>query len=102
MPPARISVLMTSHRRCRTLSTLAGLAGQCGLPENAAVRTHLVDAGSTDSTPEAVCEAQPEVDVTTVGTDVYWKGTKACASRAAVAGAPAIWPETTRCRSKTT
>ncbi|MFE9643710.1 glycosyltransferase family 2 protein [Streptomyces sp. NPDC006365] len=64
---------MTSHnRRNKTLSALAALAGQRGLPEDTTVRTYLVDAGSTDGTPEAVRVAHPEVDVTTVGTDVYW------------------------------
>lgn len=82
MPPLRIAVLMTSHnRREKTLSALATLAGQRGLPEKTSLRTYLVDAGSTDGTPEAVRAAHPEVEVTTVGTDIYWSHGMRIASR---------------------
>ncbi|MFJ7178081.1 glycosyltransferase family 2 protein [Streptomyces massasporeus] len=64
---------MTSHnRRDTTLSALEALAEQRELPQDTTVRTYLVDAGSTDGTPEAVRAAHPEVEVTTVGTDIYW------------------------------
>ncbi|MEV6054290.1 glycosyltransferase [Streptomyces sp. NPDC052107] len=73
MPPAHIAVLITSHnRREKTLSALAALANQRRLPRNTVVRTHLVDAGSSDGTPDAVRAAHPEVDVITVSSTVYW------------------------------
>ncbi|MER7899032.1 glycosyltransferase [Streptomyces sp. NPDC096046] len=82
MPPVRIAVLMTSHnRREKTLAALAALAAQRGLPQDTTVRTYLVDAGSTDGTPEAVRAAHPEVEVTTVGTDIYWSHGMRIASR---------------------
>ncbi|MFF9869587.1 glycosyltransferase family 2 protein [Streptomyces sp. NPDC013953] len=65
-----------------TTSALAALAEQHGLPEGTAVRTYLVDAGSTDGTAWAVRAAYPEVQVTTVGSDVYWGHGMRIASRA--------------------
>ncbi|MFD1658040.1 glycosyltransferase family 2 protein [Streptomyces caeni] len=82
MPPARVAVLMTSHnRRETTLSALAALAEQRGLPDDTVVRTHLVDAGSTDGTPEAVRAAFPAVEVVTVSAAVYWSHGMRIASR---------------------
>jgi GT2 family glycosyltransferase len=72
-PAPRIAVLMTCHnRRDRTLAALACLREQRGLPEGTTVTVHLVDAGSTDGTSSAVSEQFPEVEVTTVGTEVMW------------------------------
>ncbi|OAH09607.1 glycosyltransferase family 2 protein [Streptomyces jeddahensis] len=73
MEAARIAVLMTSHnRREKTLTALAALRRQRGLPPGTALSVHLVDAGSSDGTARAVAERFPDVDVTTVGTDVFW------------------------------
>lgn len=92
MPPVRIAVLMTSHnRRAKTLSALAALAGQRELPEDTTVRTYLVDAGSTDGTPEAVRAAHPEVEVTTVGTDIYWSHGMRIASRTSRRSGEPAW-----------
>ncbi|MBT2490151.1 glycosyltransferase family 2 protein [Streptomyces sp. ISL-96] len=82
MPSVRIAVLMTSHnRREKTMSALAALAEQHGMPEDTAVRTYLVDAGSTDGTPCAVRATHPGVQVTTVGSDVFWGHGMRIASR---------------------
>ncbi|MGH4035868.1 glycosyltransferase family 2 protein [Actinomycetota bacterium Odt1-20B] len=73
---------MTSHNRCATtLAALDAIAAQRDLPQGATVRTHLVDAGSTDGTPEAVRQARPDVQVTVVGPDVYWGHGMRLASR---------------------
>ncbi|CAM5532114.1 hypothetical protein SCYAM73S_03942 [Streptomyces cyaneofuscatus] len=66
-----LAVLMTSHnRRARTLSALSALESQQGLPAHATLGVHLVDAGSTDGTPEAVRLLHPSVEVMSVGADV--------------------------------
>ncbi|MEU6880251.1 glycosyltransferase [Streptomyces sp. NPDC046712] len=99
MPPApHVAVLMTSHNRCaKTLSALAALDRQCGLPAGTVVRTHLVDAGSTDGTPEAVRRLHPGVRVRSVGTDVFWgegmriAGRESCADGAAAPWTHQLW-----------
>lgn len=71
MHSVHLAVLMTSHnRRTRTLSALAALHAQRGLPAHATLGVHLVDAGSTDGTPEAVRLLHPSVEVMSVGADV--------------------------------
>jgi GT2 family glycosyltransferase len=68
----QIDVLMTSHNRCEhTLACLASLADQT---VDADVRVVLVDAGSSDGTPEQVAQRFPDVLVVRVGTDVFWGG----------------------------
>ncbi|MER5178805.1 glycosyltransferase family 2 protein [Streptomyces sp. NPDC002896] len=68
-----IAVLMTCHnRREKTLNALASLDRQHGLPSGLTITVHLVDAGSTDGTVEAVIKDFPDVDITTVGDDVFW------------------------------
>ncbi|MET9205444.1 glycosyltransferase family 2 protein [Streptomyces bacillaris] len=70
MHSVHLAVLMTSHnRRTRTLSALAALHAQRGLPAHATLGVHLVDAGSTDGTPEAVRLLHPSVEVMSVGAD---------------------------------
>ncbi|THA30040.1 glycosyltransferase [Streptomyces sp. A1547] len=90
MLPAHIAVLITSHnRREKTLSALSALHVQRGLPEDTEVRIHLVDAGSTDGTPEAVRAAHPRVEVVTVGDDVYWgQGMRIASRNSHAAGLP--------------
>ncbi|MFJ4823207.1 glycosyltransferase family 2 protein [Streptomyces bacillaris] len=71
MHSVHLAVLMTSHnRRTRTLSALAALHAQRGLPAHATLGVHLVDAGSTDGTPEAVRLLHPSVEVMSVGVDI--------------------------------
>ncbi|SCE05255.1 Glycosyltransferase, GT2 family [Streptomyces sp. ScaeMP-e83] len=71
MHSVHLAVLMTSHnRRARTLSALSALESQQGLPAHATLGVHLVDAGSTDGTPEAVRRRHPSVEVMSVGADV--------------------------------
>ncbi|MDQ0844826.1 GT2 family glycosyltransferase [Streptomyces sp. V1I6] len=92
MLPSRIAVLITSHnRRASTLSALAALDAQRGLPEGTDVRIHLVDAGSSDGTSEAVRAAHPRVEVVTVGADVYWGHGMRIASRNSLAGGLPPW-----------
>ncbi|MYW68771.1 glycosyltransferase [Streptomyces sp. SID8379] len=90
MEPPRVAVLMTSHnRRAATLAALDTLAAQQGLPPGTTVRTHLVDAGSTDGTPDAVRRAHPGVQVTVVGPDVYWgHGMRLASRNSRAAGSP--------------
>ncbi len=77
-----VAVLMTSHnRRATTLSALAALDRQCGLPAGTTVHTYLVDAGSTDGTPEAVRRHHPDVRLMGVGDDVFWGRGMRIASR---------------------
>lgn len=79
-----VAVLMTSHnRREKTLSALRALDRQRGLPDRTTLRVHLVDAGSSDGTPEAVGRGHPDVEVVSVGTDVYWGHGMRVASRCA-------------------
>jgi GT2 family glycosyltransferase len=78
----RIAVLMTCHnRKEKTLHTLATLGRQRGLPSGLVLTVHLVDAGSQDGTAEAVARHFPDVDVTTVGDDVFWGEGMRIASR---------------------
>ncbi|MFE2977315.1 glycosyltransferase family 2 protein [Streptomyces sp. NPDC059258] len=71
MHSVHLAVLMTSHdRRARTLSALRALEEQRGLPAGTTLGVHLVDAGSTDGTPEAVRLRHPAVEVMSVGADV--------------------------------
>lgn len=73
MSDTHIAVLMTCHnRREKTLSSLESLQGQRGLPDGTHVRIHLVDASSSDGTARAVAARFPDVDVVTVGADVFW------------------------------
>lgn len=78
----RIAVLMTSHnRREKALSAIDALKAQRCLPPGTALSVHLVDAGSTDGTPEAVRAAHPEVRLTPVTDDIYWGAGMRLASR---------------------
>ncbi|MDG4863443.1 glycosyltransferase family 2 protein [Streptomyces sp. T-3] len=80
--PARLAVLMTSHNRCETtLSAIEALEKQSGLPEGTAVDVYLVDAGSSDGTPDAVRRHHPDVHLMSVGPDVYWGAGMRIASR---------------------
>ncbi|MFI6878524.1 glycosyltransferase family 2 protein [Streptomyces sp. NPDC050400] len=90
MEAPRVAVLMTSHNRCAdTLAALDALTAQRGLPPGTRVRAHLVDAGSTDGTPEAVRRAHPGVQVTVVGPDVYWgHGMRLASRNSRAAGSP--------------
>ncbi|MFE5366159.1 glycosyltransferase family 2 protein [Streptomyces mirabilis] len=68
-----LAVLMTCHnRRAKTLRALSTLRQQRGLPKEMDISVHLVDAGSMDGTAEAVRKEFPDVDVTTVGDDIFW------------------------------
>ncbi|MEV5606830.1 glycosyltransferase [Streptomyces sp. NPDC052225] len=88
--PPRVAVLMTSHNRCATtLAALDALAAQRGLPRGTTVRVHLVDAGSTDGTPDAVRRAHPGTEVTVVGPDVFWgHGMRLASRNSRAAGSP--------------
>ncbi|MFI8288289.1 glycosyltransferase family 2 protein [Streptomyces sp. NPDC085614] len=79
---------MTSHNRCaKTLSALAALERQRDLPAGTELRTHLVDAGSSDGTPEAVRRLHPGVRLRVVGTDVFWgAGTRIAAGDSCAEG----------------
>ncbi|MFD9632203.1 glycosyltransferase family 2 protein [Streptomyces violascens] len=64
---------MTSHnRRDKTLNALNAVKSQRGLLAGTSLHVHLVDAGSTDGTPQAVRSAHPDVRLVTVTDDVYW------------------------------
>jgi GT2 family glycosyltransferase len=61
---------MTSHnRRAKTLACLASVEAQSAHLD---LRVVLVDAGSTDGTREGVAEAHPDVEIVSVGPDVFW------------------------------
>ncbi|MEV3853946.1 glycosyltransferase [Streptomyces sp. NPDC050095] len=81
---------MTSHNRCATtLAALDAVAAQRGLPPGAHVEVHLVDAGSTDGTPEAVRRAHPGAEVAVVGPDVFWgEGMRLASRNSRAAGRP--------------
>lgn len=87
----QLAVLMTCHnRREKTLAALESLERQRELPPGTRIRVHLVDAGSTDGTGEAVRERFPEVDLFRTGTDVFWgTGTLIASRRSRIAGGPA-------------
>lgn len=72
---SRVAVCMTSHNRCETtLSALRALARQSSSPPLSVV---LVDAGSSDGTPEAVKGEFPDVALVQADADVFWsKGTR--------------------------
>ncbi|MBC9714427.1 glycosyltransferase family 2 protein [Streptomyces sp. TRM66268-LWL] len=73
---------MTSHNRCATtLSALDSLKRQCDLSAGTELQIHLVDAGSTDGTPEAVRRHHPDVALMSVGDDVFWGHGMRIASR---------------------
>ncbi|MFC7305777.1 glycosyltransferase family 2 protein [Streptomyces monticola] len=92
MVPPQLAVLMTSHnRRTTTLSALDALARQRGLPEGGAIRVYLVDAGSTDGTPEAVRRHHPGVHLMSVGTEVFWGHGMRIASRNSRGADSAPW-----------
>jgi GT2 family glycosyltransferase len=74
MTRPRISVLLTCHNRAaRTLTCLRSLANQAD-PSQAELEIVLVDAGSTDGTPEAVAEHFPQVTLVRRGPDLFWNG----------------------------
>jgi GT2 family glycosyltransferase len=78
----RIAVLMTCHnRKQKTLRALATLRRQRGLPPEAVLTVHLVDAGSRDGTAEAVACHHPDVDVVAARDDVFWGEGMRIASR---------------------
>jgi GT2 family glycosyltransferase len=81
---------MTCHdRREKTLAALTSLRHQRGLPDGSVLSVHLVDAGSTDGTAQAVAELFPEVEVTTVGADVFWgEGMRLASRNSRRVGAP--------------
>ncbi|WP_106976597.1 glycosyltransferase family 2 protein [Streptomyces sp. NRRL B-24484] len=92
MEPLRIAVLMTCHNRApKTLAALASLRDQRGLPAGTVLSVHLVDAGSTDGTARAVAEHFPDVEVVTVGQDVFWGEGMRTASRRSRHGALPAW-----------
>ncbi|MGW0766154.1 glycosyltransferase family 2 protein [Streptomyces sp. NPDC002676] len=73
MAAPRIAVLMACHNRQRkTLAALESLERQRDLPPGTSVRAHVVDAASTDGTPQRIAERFPDVEVTAVGPDVFW------------------------------
>ena len=85
-----IAVLMASHNRCeKTLAALEALERQRDLPPGTSVRVHLVDAASTDGTPQRIAERFPDVDVVSVGPDVFWgEGMRIAAGRSVRPGLP--------------
>ncbi len=87
-----VAVLMTSHnRRTTTLSALAALKRQCGLPPGTDVQVYLVDAGSTDGTGEAVRRAHPDVHVMDTDDSVFWgHGMRIASRNSRAAGGPAF------------
>ncbi|WP_431677328.1 glycosyltransferase family 2 protein [Kitasatospora sp. KL5] len=92
MEQLRIAVLMTCHNRApKTLAALASLRNQRGLPAGTVLSVHLVDAGSTDGTARAVAENFPEVEVVTVGQDVFWGEGMRTASRCSARGGLPPW-----------
>jgi GT2 family glycosyltransferase len=70
----RIAALLTCHnRRDRTLALLASLNRQMDVDlEN--LEVVVVDAGSTDGTPDAVEAALPRARVIRRGPDLFWNG----------------------------
>ena len=82
---------MTCHnRREKTLAALGSLRGQRGLPDGTVISVHLVDSASTDGTAHAVAERYPDVDLVTVGQDVYWgEGMRLAGRRSRRAAGPA-------------
>ncbi|WSJ91197.1 glycosyltransferase [Streptomyces sp. NBC_01304] len=88
--PSRLAVLMTSHNRCETtLSAIEALDRQSGLPEGTAVDIYLVDAGSSDGTPDAVRRLHPGVHLMSVGSDVFWgQGMRIASRNSRGAGSP--------------
>jgi GT2 family glycosyltransferase len=66
-----IVALLTSHeRRTRTLAALESFERQ--VPTGCETRAVLVDAGSTDGTPDVVKDRFPTTDVLRVGAGVFW------------------------------
>ncbi|MFG2332763.1 glycosyltransferase family 2 protein [Streptomyces sp. NPDC048604] len=73
---------MTSHnRRDSTLSALAAVGRQRSMPTGTVLRTHLVDADSTDGTVDAVRRQYPSVRLRSVGSEVFWGEGMRIASR---------------------
>ncbi|WP_329318654.1 glycosyltransferase family 2 protein [Streptomyces sp. NBC_01262] len=87
-----IAVLMTCHnRKNQTLSALASLHAQTGLPDGITISVHLVDAGSTDGTATAVRSAFPDTDVISAGPDVFWGTGTSIAGAKADRDAHVLW-----------
>lgn len=78
------ALLTTHNRRETTLRCLEGLFTQVG--PGAEITAVVVDAGSTDGTPDAVEERFPLVRVVRVHADVYWATGMAIAEREARRG----------------
>ncbi|WP_330339903.1 glycosyltransferase family 2 protein [Streptomyces sp. NBC_00557] len=87
-----LTVLMACHnRRESTLRALDSLQAQKGLPRGVSIGVHLVDAGSSDGTADAVRATFPGTDVVTVGPDVYWGTGMAIAAQRAPADSHVLW-----------
>lgn len=72
MASHHIAALMTSHnRRVKTLACLGALRRQ-QLPSHVILHVFLVDAGSTDGTPEAVAKRFPDVRLMETDANVFW------------------------------
>jgi GT2 family glycosyltransferase len=71
---SRLAALLTCHnRRERTLRCLASLNDQADA-SLVQIEAYVVDADSSDGTPEAVRDRFPEVTLIERGADLYWNG----------------------------
>lgn len=86
--PRHVSVLVaTFNRRETTLASLERLIGPASSGLDLSV--HLVDASSSDGTPDAVAAAFPDVSITQVPSDHYWVATMRAGFSKAIADDPA-------------
>ena len=81
MSPSVTVVIPTHNRRALTLQFLAALCEQSYSP----LRAVVVDAASSDGTPEAVRAQFPQVQVLSVSDRNYWAGATNCGVRHALA-----------------
>ena len=86
--PGHVAVLVaTFNRRETTLASLERLLGPAS--SGLELSVHLVDASSSDGTPDAVAAACPEVSITQVPSDHYWVATMRAGFAPAIADDPA-------------
>ncbi|XZO01536.1 MAG: glycosyltransferase family 2 protein [Microcoleus sp.] len=73
-PHSTIATIITCHnRKQKTLASLAALFNQI-LPADVLLVVYLVDAASTDGTPEAVLETYPQVKLLGGDGNLFWNG----------------------------
>ncbi len=73
-PHSTIATIITCHnRKQKTLASLAALFNQV-LPADVLLVVYLVDAASTDGTPEAVQETYPQVKLLGADGNLFWNG----------------------------